>query len=582
MKYLLFQKNFYRKKKNNFFYFSDWCEFNIKEKKAINKKNLIGPNFLKDTEIKKKNNFVNKTVDNIFPKIVNKMNSYHGVFYPESYWKKILYPWFMPFTAYLYDRWEIVQSLRASKDYIFCLNKFEDKNVIVDAGKDFNPNSKTLNLWMLSKIVKFNGKIKHIEKNMFKSDLKKNLAFETKKKVFIKKILSSFYYIITKFYKANFFIQKIGLTKFKMILLYIKIRQIPIFWFEPRYKNKSTNLNKRKKFFYIKKKDKKFENLLEDILYCAIPKNYLENYQSIKKSLDESYWPKKIKVIITAYDDTDSDTYKIWSAERCLNKDTRYLIMQHGGHSGTSMSAPGTTTREIVADKYLTWGWKKKNKKIVPFHSVSLSNQKVKFEENNNKKIYFCIQVPGRFPPRFDSGTRNNEQRLRKISVVKSIINNLNNNFTEKVILRYLARSHKRTLVKFDKSGIFKNILYDTGKKPFIKILPKAKIVIHDSNNTGFLESLFFNVPTIMIVDKKIETFEKSARKLTKLLEKKYIIHYDPKTVIDFINKNFDHIDKWWNDKELQKIRKAFCNTYVKKSDNSLGDLAKYLKKISK
>ena len=135
-----------------------------------------------------------------------------------------------------------------------------------------------------------------------------------------------------------------------------------------------------------------------------------------------------------------------------------------------------------------------------------------------------------------------------------------------------------RNRVKFVKSGIFRNISYDKGQAPFLKILPRAKIVIHDSNNTGFLESLFFNVPTILILDKKIETFEKSARKYVKLLEKKKIIHYDPKTVVNFINKNFNEIDKWWNQRGLQKVRRDFCNVYAKKSNSSLGDLAKVLK----
>ena len=582
MKYLLFQKNFYKKKKNNFFYFSDWCEFNEKEKKEINKKNLIGPNFLKDTEIKKKNKFVYKTINNIFPKIVNKMNSYHGVIYPESYWKKILYPWFMPFTGYLYDRWEMAQSLSTSKNFTFCLHKFKDQNIIPESGNDLNSNSEILNLWMLRKIIKFNGKIKHIEKNMFESRLTPYSQSKIRKKVFIKKVLSSFYYVIAKFCKVDFFIQNIGLTKLKIILLNIKIRQFPFFWFEPEFKSKVVNLNKRKTIFFIKKKNKKFEDLLEEILYCSIPKNYLENYHIIKKSLDKSYWPKNVKIAISAYDDADNDSYKIWSAERCLNKNTKYLILQHGGNSGVAFSAPGTFLREIIADKYLTWGWNKKGKKVVPFHALSLSNQKIKFKENINKNIYFCVQVPGRFPGRFESIQRNNEEKLKKINSVKKIINNLNNRLTETIVLRYLGHAQKRTFVKFDKSGIFKNISYDTGKKPFKNILPKAKIVIHDSNNTGFLESLFFNVPTIIILDKEIETFEKSARKFVKLLEKKYIIHYDPKTVVNFINKNFEDIDKWWNDKKLQKVRKDFCNIYAKKSDNSLGDLAKYLKKVSK
>ena len=61
---------------------------------------------------------------------------------------------------------------------------------------------------------------------------------------------------------------------------------------------------------------------------------------------------------LSAYDFTDNDVYKIWAAERSLNKKTKYLILQHGGNSGLAESAPGTDLHSLLADKYLTWGWK--------------------------------------------------------------------------------------------------------------------------------------------------------------------------------------------------------------------------------
>ena len=78
---------------------------------------------------------------------------------------------------------------------------------------------------------------------------------------------------------------------------------------------------------------------------------------------------------LTAYDFTLNDVYKIWAAERSLNKKTQYLILQHGGNSGLAESAPGTDLHSLLADKYLTWGWKGKYKNYIPFHSVLLSNQ---------------------------------------------------------------------------------------------------------------------------------------------------------------------------------------------------------------
>ena len=61
------------------------------------------------------------------------------------------------------------------------------------------------------------------------------------------------------------------------------------------------DLKKRKEYFYKQSKKKSFENFLKQIIYLTIPKSYLENYSHIQNSIDKSYWPKKSKIILTAY-----------------------------------------------------------------------------------------------------------------------------------------------------------------------------------------------------------------------------------------------------------------------------------------
>jgi len=174
---------------------------------------------------------------------------------------------------------------------------------------------------------------------------------------------------------------------------------------------------------------------------------------------------------------------------------------------------------------------------------------------------------------------RSNAEKIKKNNSIFQIINNINNTYTKDIVLRYLKSSEKRSFKRINKNKINKKISYDIASVPFLKILPEAKIVIHDINSTGFLECLFFNVPTILILDKKNERFEKKAGKYINLMERKKIIHYDPKTATDFLNNNLHNIEKWWHEKKLQAIRKKFCNIYVKKSNNSLDDLSKFLKR---
>ena len=46
----------------------------------------------------------------------------------------------------------------------------------------------------------------------------------------------------------------------------------------------------------------------------------------------------------------------------------------------------------------------------------------------------------------------------------------------------------------------------------------------------------------------------------------------------DFLNKNLNFIEKWWNDQTLQKVRKEFCEEYAKFPNEPLKKLRKSLK----
>ena len=91
------------------------------------------------------------------------------------------------------------------------------------------------------------------------------------------------------------------------------------------------------------------------------------------------------------------------------------------------------------------------------------------------------------------------------------------------------------------------------------KIIHKYNLIVHDADSTTFLESMFLNFPSVLLLDKNIDTFRSQAAKLYKDLERKNIIFYDPIKAANFIKKIENSVDKWWYDKDLQKIRINFA-----------------------
>ena len=148
-------------------------------------------------------------------------------------------------------------------------------------------------------------------------------------------------------------------------------------------------------------------------------------------------------------------------------------------------------------------------------------------------------------------------------------------------VLRYLKFVENEVQYKFQENIFNKKINYDHGVTPFEKIINKGKLFVHTNNSTTFLETMNYNLPTLLLLDKNCERFNKSSQKLIKLLEKKKIIHYDANLAAKFINKNFDNIEEWWNNKDLQFVRRKFCSNFIKQVDNPTNELKSILKKFS-
>ena len=60
-------------------------------------------------------------------------------------------------------------------------------------------------------------------------------------------------------------------------------------------------------------------------------------------------------------------------------------------------------------------------------------------------------------------------------------------------------------------------------------------------------------------------------------LKKVNIFHDNYSCAAEFINKNWENIDNWWNKEETQKARIIFCNKFAKKNKNMIDKLYKII-----
>ena len=91
--------------------------------------------------------------------------------------------------------------------------------------------------------------------------------------------------------------------------------------------------------------------------------------------------------------------------------ESRLINIQHGGtYDQYDLHWP--TKHEIdISDKFLTWGWNKKDiLKVIPL-GINKNIQKLRFDQNNSK-ILFEVRVRSNYTGRLDSATT--KSRIQK------------------------------------------------------------------------------------------------------------------------------------------------------------------------
>ena len=109
--------------------------------------------------------------------------------------------------------------------------------------------------------------------------------------------------------------------------------------------------------------------------------------------------------------------------------------------------------------------------------------------------------------------------------------------------------------------------------------LSKSRICIQTANFTTYLETLSKNIPTVIFWNPKFNELTDEADIFFKELSKQKIFFSNPKNASYHINQIWEDIDSWWQDKELQNVRKKFVNKYARISNTSVKDFASYIRK---
>ena len=304
--------------KENTIFLGEWCLIFNKFDENKYPDYLVHP-YHWDDRVKYNSDF--DLIDSLYEKkleeLMKLLNQFHGVNNNIKYWRVIIGPWLRSFIEILFDRYEVLNSVKdkVSNSLIldYNLNDFIPLNNI-----KFSKQIKTddWNHVIFSEIIKnlnipySNLGIKIINQKSPSLPLINNLIF------FIKNSLLKIYSLVFTKHLNKILIKDAYMpiwNEFKLNLLFFQLPvRTPISSLEsPKKISDFRNSNKNLQ------SNSNFEKLLNRLLVNLIPFSYLENLKKIKIKINR-YYPSNPKIIFTSNAYHHDDHFKIMTA--CFKK----------------------------------------------------------------------------------------------------------------------------------------------------------------------------------------------------------------------------------------------------------------------
>jgi len=158
------------------------------------------------------------------------------------------------------------------------------------------------------------------------------------------------------------------------------------------------------------------------------------------------------------------------------------------------------------------------------------------------------------------------------------LIKNLNFSPKKSLLIR-LHNEHNKMHLN-EKSIILKNnpdVNIDDGLTDIYSLFSKSKLILHNYDSTGLLQTLANNKPSLAFFSNGFDHIREEAIPYYELLINSGIIHFDYLSLANKINSVWDDVDSWWSDKSVQENIRQFCHNYARVVDSNKNEIKRIL-----
>jgi putative transferase (TIGR04331 family) len=521
--------------------------------------------------------------ETLLEELAVKLNHLHGVKHSLRYWRILIGPWLGYFIQMLFDRWTMLKlAIEECKIDRCRVLSTKPCAVIPNDMAHFN-QLYTEDDWneiiygqLLKQYWRNEIGIEEVKRDgdlplEFGKEAPKTLRTRLKKFVHCAVDLAN--RVTTR--SDDFFFISSCLPLRTDFKLQIKLGQFPKLWRSESVPELKPDLKIRQWEWKPRQGTDEFSVVARDFIPRHIPTAYLEGYQPLADRVHSLPWPKRPKVIFTSTGYSSADVFKAWAAEK-TESSTPLVIGQHGGHFGMTPWAFHEEHQITIADAWLSWGWSDRtNSRVMPVGNLKIMGQNMDFDQEGDVLLVemalprysyhmYSLPVAGQWLAYF-------EDQGRFISALPDKIRQsvLVRQFPQDFGWQQEARWH----------GSFPSIKIDSGHQSIRALIRKSRIYICTYNGTTYLESLGWNIPTIMFWNPAHWELRDDVIPYFDLLKKVGIFHETPESAARQMITVWDDVSSWWWSQAVQEVRGKFCERYSRLPDKPLAVLESVFRK---
>lgn len=298
-----------------------------------------------------------------------------------------------------------------------------------------------------------------------------------------------------------------------------------------------------------------FINLIYNCLWKHIPMQFVEDFQDYYEAYKELGLKIPVK-IVDSVNVCNDILFKIFVVDT-IRQGGKFEIIQHGGNYCLDKCI--ARWEFDITHKFYTWGngFCANNRGNICAMPVpkTLSVKKKK----NAKKILFIGYIDYPYVARFLQFFDVKMEELFKREEI--FFQSLGENSRDLLRVRCYPKDpwweREKVLAQ-----IFPWMRFDHNQN-FYTSMTEAKLVVTDVISTTCVEAISCNIPTIIFCNDDFFIPDQNAVEILNELRRVQVLFDNVWEAADFINKNEQHINLWWNEKERKDVVNRFRKMYA-------------------